>query len=250
MPFSLSPALFLASIVFSLLLCVHVVRSKRELYWLFIILIFQPLGGLVYFVAILLPEIVRGPTARRLGETARATLDPGRDYRTAKAAYDDTPSVQNAMKLAEAAMALEKWGEADGLYATAMQGLYADDPALMVGRAHALLELDRPAEALDLLDRAKDFGDAGVSPQAALARARALHAQGRDMEAEGAYQDAVKRMPGLEAPARYAVFLARTDRREQALETLAEIDKRAAKTPEPFRKEAKTWRDHAADGIG
>ncbi|HYF22084.1 MAG TPA: hypothetical protein VD929_01675 [Caulobacteraceae bacterium] len=250
MPFSLSPTLFLASIVFSLLLCVHVVRSKRELYWLFIILIFQPLGGLVYFVAIMLPEILRGPTARRLGETARETLDPGRDYRTAKAAYEDTPSVQNTMKLAEAAMALEKWDEADGLYAVAMQGLYAEDPALMVGRAHALLELQRPAEALGLLDQARGFGDAGVSPQAALARARALHALDRRMEAEGAYLDAVARLPGLEAPARYAVFLAETERKDQARDTLAEIDKRMAKTPGPFRKEAKTWRDHAAERIG
>jgi Ca2+-binding RTX toxin-like protein len=39
------------SLLFSILLCVHVVRTGREMFWLFIILIFQPIGGLVYFVA-------------------------------------------------------------------------------------------------------------------------------------------------------------------------------------------------------
>ena len=35
------------SLVFSILLCVHVVRSGREMYWLFIILAFQTVGGIV-----------------------------------------------------------------------------------------------------------------------------------------------------------------------------------------------------------
>ena len=64
------------SLLFSILLCVHVVRSGREMYWLFIILMFQPLGGLVYLVAIVMPEMMRGPAARKMGEAARDTLDP------------------------------------------------------------------------------------------------------------------------------------------------------------------------------
>src|SRR5205085_420411 len=40
------------SLIISVLLCVHVVRTHRELYWLWIILLFQPLGGLVYLIAI------------------------------------------------------------------------------------------------------------------------------------------------------------------------------------------------------
>ena len=52
------------SLLFSILLAVHVVRTGREMYWLFIILMFQPLGGVVYAIVHVLPDIFGGSTAR------------------------------------------------------------------------------------------------------------------------------------------------------------------------------------------
>ena len=47
--------LFLAglSLAFSIAMCIHAVRSGQQMYWLFIILAFQPIGGLVYLFVIL-----------------------------------------------------------------------------------------------------------------------------------------------------------------------------------------------------
>ena len=39
---------------------VHVVRTGREAHWLWIILGFQPLGGLIYFLTNVLPDLVGG----------------------------------------------------------------------------------------------------------------------------------------------------------------------------------------------
>ena len=50
------------SLVFSILLCVHVVRTGREMYWLMIILMFQPLGGVVYAIINVLPDLTGGST--------------------------------------------------------------------------------------------------------------------------------------------------------------------------------------------
>ena len=117
------------------MLCIHVVRTGRELFWLWIIILAQPIGGLIYLVAILLPELLGGRTARRLSQAARATLDPNKAYREAKAAHDDSPTVANAMRLAQAAAALGKHDEAEALYREAAQGVHADDPTLLLGRA-------------------------------------------------------------------------------------------------------------------
>jgi hypothetical protein len=54
------------SLVFSILLCIHIVRSGREVYWLFIILASQPLGGIVYALVHALPELIGSATARKL----------------------------------------------------------------------------------------------------------------------------------------------------------------------------------------
>lgn len=152
-------------------------------------------------------------------------------------------------RLARAAAALGRHGEAESLYGQAAQGIHAEDPTLLLGRAVALIELGRFAEALGLLDLLGQDADKGRTPAAALALGRAYEGVGRMAEAESAYQWAVERLPGLEALGRYAAFMARTDRREEATEAIAEMDRRIAKANPQFRKEARGWRDLAAQAL-
>ena len=238
------------SLAFSIALCVHVVRSHREMYWLWIILMFQPLGGLVYLIAIVVPEFSGGTTAQKMRKAARETLDPQREYREAAKAVDDAPTVANRARLAVAATGLGKHAEAERLYAEALQGMYADDAQLLLGRANALIELNRSAEALPLLDVIAAQGSGARAPQLAMARGRALHAVGRQAEAEPLLKQACDQVPGFEGMARYAAFLAQTGRKTEAREIVADIDKRLAKTHAQFRKEAKAWRDMAASAAG
>lgn len=236
-------------LLLSVLLCVHVVKTGREMYWLFIILAFSPLGGIVYALIYLLPELMGGKTARNLGKAARHAIDPEREYREAKALTEDSPTVTNRMRLAAAASELGRHDEAERLYAEAAHGIHAEDTALLFGRARALVELDRAAEALPLLEQLGELGEAGRTPHAALLMGRAYHALGRDAEADTAYGWAAGRLPGLEGLARYAAFLAETGRRSEAEEALGELDKRASRATGQFKKEARAWRDFAADAL-
>ena len=83
-----------------------------------------------------------------------------------------------------------------------------------------------------------------------MALGRAYAALGRDGEADTALSWASAHLPGFEGMARYAVFLAQSGRKDEARETLAEINKRLAKTHSHFRKEARGWRDLAAGAVG
>jgi len=237
------------SLLFSIALCVHVVRTNQAMYWLMIILMLQPLGGIVYLVAILLPSLAGGTAARRAVRSARETLDPTREYREARAANDDSPTVHNQMRLAKAAAALDQHDEAERLYAAAATGIHADDPVLLLGRATALVELGRHAEALEILDRLGQDAEKGRSPQAALTLGRAYEGLGRTAEADTAYQWAAGRLPGLEGLGRYAAFLARAGRAGEAREALTEIDRRLAGANPQFRKEGRIWRDLAARAL-
>ena len=153
------------------------------------------------------------------------------------------------MKLAEAAMGMGRWDEAEKLYGGAAQGFYADDPALLLGRARAQLELNRPQDALGQIEHLAALGGL-MPPQGELLRGRALHALGRLGEAERAYKAAYDRLPGLEPIARYAAFLAEVGRKDEAQTLLKDIQARAAKTHGPFRSEAMVWRDFAQQKIG
>lgn len=243
-------SLFGLSLIFSIGLCVHAVRTGQNYFWLWIILLFQPLGGVVYLVAVVLPGIMGGPTVRKAGEAARETLDPTRDYRRAKADVDQTPTVHNRMRLAAAAGELGRWDEAEAQYRIAAQGVHADDTALMAGLAQALTELGRFEEALPVLERLGKEGDPGHNPQIGLLFARVYEGLGRLREADDYFRTAGMQVPGLEGLARYAAFMARSGRGAEAREMLAEIDRRLARTNRRFQREGRMWRDLAADAIG
>ena len=245
MPFFGGGLLFL---LIAIALCVHVVRTNQQIFWIFVILFIPVLGSLVYLAAVVVPEMVGGTRAKRMGMAARDALDPTREYRTAKAAATDSPTVHNRMRLAAAAASLGRHAEAEQLYSEAATGIHADDPALLLGRANALIELGRAPEALPLLDRLSEEQPTRA-PSTALAQARVYEALGHYKEADAAYQWAAGRLPGLEALARYAAFLANTGRKQEAADNLAEIDRRIERSNPQFRREGRPWRDLAAQAL-
>ncbi len=237
------------SLLFSVALCVHAVRTNQSLYWLLIILLLQPFGGVVYLLVILLPQLTGGPAARRIGAGALQALDPNREYREARRACDDAATVHNRMRLAKAAQSLGRHEEAEKLFAEAAQGIHEDDPVLLLGRAVSLTELGRFEEALTLMDRLEQEGEEAHTPAARLAWGRIYEGLGRMSEAETNYQSANERLPGLEGLGRYAAFLARTGRKNEAREALVEIDRRLARSTPQFRREGRPWRDLAAHAL-
>ena len=91
----------------------HVISTNREKYWIFIIIIAPGLGCLIYFLTQILPDLGQTRTARSLKQEAVRKLDPSRELREARRAFDMVESVENRLRLADALMALGKWGEAE-----------------------------------------------------------------------------------------------------------------------------------------
>ena len=240
---------FLIPLILSIALCFHIVKTGQDTFWLWIVLMFQGVGSLAYIAIILIPSLLKGPSARKLSAGARDVLDPGREYREAKALAEDAPTVANRMRLAAAAAAQGRFAEAEQLYREAATGVHAEDPALLLGRARALVELGQYAEALPVLEGLAGQGEEGNTPQAVLARARVYQGLKRLEEAETAYRWAAERMPGFEAMARWTAFLGATGRMAEARDNLSEIDRRIARLSGPFRKEALGWRQLAAEKV-
>ena len=233
----------------SLLCGIHAVRSGRMQPWLWILVIGGPLGATIYVAAVLVPEWMGGPTARKLGAAARATLDPERDYRAAKLALEDTQTVGNRMRLAQATALLGRWEEAEEAWSQCVVGQFADDPVVLLGHANALIELGRFDEALKRLEALSALGKENDTGPAALAYARTYEGLGRNAEADAPYRFAADRMPGLEAACRYAAFMARTGRKGDAQIALAEIERRYGKVNPQLRGLDRAWVDMAARAV-
>jgi hypothetical protein len=233
----------------SIIAAIHIVRTGRPYFWLFICLLVPGIGPLVYLIVEVLPELFRGPTARRMGKAAGAALDPERDYRAAKLALTETETVGNKVRLAQAAAGLDRWAEAEPLWRDSLTGPFADDPVVLLGHANALIELERYDEALAQLDKLAAVNAAETGP-AALAFARAYEGAGRLAEAEAPYRFAADKVPGLQAGARYVAYLAKIGRMDDARTGFAEIERRFAKIASTLQKHERPWRDLAARAVG
>ena len=234
----------------SVLCGIHVLRTGREMFWLWLFIIGPLIAPAFYLFAVLIPEWMGGRTARGLGRATQQALDPDRDYRNAMRALEETPTIGNRMKVAQAAAALGRWDDAEAQWAQCVDSHWAEDPAVLMGHANALLELGRYQEALARLEQLKKLGREGETPVVALAFARAYEGLGRNQEADDAYRFAADRVPGLEAGGRYVAFMAKAGRREDAEIGLAELDRRLTKIAPPLRAEARVWRDIAAKALG
>ena len=71
----MSPIIIL-SLILQVACCVHVVRTGRPLYWVFILLLFSYIAVLVYFIAEVLPDLRHSPSARRAARSVRSHIDP------------------------------------------------------------------------------------------------------------------------------------------------------------------------------
>lgn len=221
----------------------HVFSTGRSLWWLLPIFLLPPFGAVAYAIHVMAPDLFR--SGRRVAVQTSRALDPGREYREARTALEETPTVRNRARLATAAAALGRHDEAERLFGEAAQGVHADDPALLLGRAVALLELNRAQDALDALSRVKGEH----SPSHTLALGRAYDALGRVEDANATLKLATELVPGFEGQARYAAFLARHGRRDETRDLVADMDQRLRKLTGPFRKEARHWRDLAAKAL-
>lgn len=216
-------------VIIALLCAIHAVRSGQPLYWLFILFAFPLLGSIVYVVVVYLPNSRLERGARRAVIAAGKALDPQRELREALAAFDDTPTAQNQMRLASALLEAGNGEEAARNYEACLQGPFANDPEIRYGAARAFLECGRYPEALAHLEGIRsakpDFRPEAIT----LLLARAYGGCARKAEARIEFESALARFGTFEASAEYAIWALATGDQETYARLQAEIDKQQKK---------------------
>ena len=99
------PILGFLDIAIAIFFAVHAVRTGRQMYWVFILIIAPFLGSLIYFFAEYLPEVRHSSVARKSARVVKSIVDPNRELREARLAFERTPTVDNRSRLAEALLA-------------------------------------------------------------------------------------------------------------------------------------------------
>lgn len=233
--------LYLLGLAISVPLIVHCIRTGRNTIWVFVLLALPLIGSAVYFFVEVLPDLRNSRTSRRALRGIRTTLDPEGNLRRAENAVKVTGDVASRQQYADELVRLGRSAEAVTIYQNCLTGVFADDPKLLLGYAHAQFAAGDPAGARatldDLIRKNPDF----KSPDGHLLYARALEAEGNLEKALDEFKALAEYYPGAEASVRYAALLKRSGQAQAARDVLQAVLERAKYAPAHYRKAQRDW---------
>jgi hypothetical protein len=235
-------------VIVAIYFAVHAVRSRQNIYWLFILFAFPLLGSVVYFFAIYLPSLRQSRGARAATRAITQLVDPNRAVREARANFERAPTVEHRMRLGAALLEAGEAGEALEHYQAAANGPFATDAALLLGLARAQFAIrDHVAAETTLSSLFANSPQARQQPEPALLYARTLAA----LDAPGtraAFEQAVARASDAAPRCLFADWLAaqpnEVDRR-RAGSLYAEIAHDAKHWPRHAREHNREWLQRA-----
>jgi hypothetical protein len=244
------PILVLLSIALQIACAVHVVRSGRPLYWIWILFIGSYLAVIVYVIAAVIPDLRNDPRSRQAARTVLRTFDPERQRRMIQQRLEVADTVDNRRALAEECMRTRDFANAAELYRSMLKGVYATDATFLLGLAQAQADGNDSAGARATLDMLFSTNPNFRSTDAELLRARVLEAQGDLDQALEHYRALALSYPGEEARFRYGALLKQRERFGEARTVFREMLARAKHAPGYYRKKEKDWLDSAQRELG
>ncbi len=239
------PILVVLSLALQIGCAIHVVRSGRQLYWIWILMIGSYLAVLVYVITAVIPDLRNDPRSHRAARQVLQTIDPERRRRQIKQRLEMADTVDNRRALAEESLRMGDFANATELYQSILKGMYATDASFQLGLAQSQAGASDFAGARDTLDRLFESNPGFRSNDAELLRARVLQSQGDVEAALDSYRTLSTSYAGEEARFRYGALLKECGRFSDARDVFGDMLKRAKHAPRYYKKKEKVWLDSA-----
>jgi hypothetical protein len=239
------PILVVLSLALQIGCAIHVVRSGRQLYWIWILLIGSYLGVIVYVIAAVIPDLRNDPRSRSAARQVLHTFDPERRRRQIEQRLDVADTVDNRRALAEESLRMGDFTNAAELYRSILKGMYSTDATFLLGLAQSQAGAEEFAGAHETLTRLFETNPSFRSNDAELLRARVLQAQGDAEQALDCYRALATSYAGEEARFRYGALLKQRGRFSEARDVFGDMLKRAKNAPRYYKKKEKVWLESA-----
>lgn len=193
-------------VLIALFFAVHVVRTRQALIWLLVLFVFPLVGSLVYAIVVFFPDSKVGRGTHQTLEAVARTLDPDKELREARSAFELVPTAHNEMRLAHALLDSGNAKEAAQHYDACLRGTFVNDSDVRLYTARAFLECGRADHALPHLQVIRTSHPHFNTEQVSLLTARALSAVGRKEDARSEFTYALNRFGSFEVTAEYAIW--------------------------------------------
>jgi hypothetical protein len=226
-------------------LIVHVIKTGRNMLWIWAIALLPGIGSIAYVVAEILPEVLGGTTARRAKSGVSRMLDPDRELRRASVEVEVSGNVDARRRLAEELFERSQFAAAIDVYRGGLKGIFEHDPTLLLGLARAQFARQDFTAARATLEQLTQHNPDFKSADAQLLYARTLEGLDSLDEAERAYAAMAPGYPGAEARLRYGLLLKRRGKPSEAHRVLKDLLDGAKLGPAHYRRAQAEWLERA-----
>ena len=235
------PVVVILSLALQIGCAVHVVRSGRPMYWIWLILIGSYLAVAVYILAAVLPDLRHDPRGRKAASKAMQVIDPQRRRRELQRRLELSNTIDNRRHLAEECLQLGDYANAQELFQSLLTGMYATEPGFMLGLAHAQAGGGEYAAARHTLEALIAANPNFKSSDGHLLYARCLEELGDIDAALEEYRVLADSYPGEEGRYRYGRLLGRHQRLAEARDVFEAQLRRAKLMPGYYRRKEQAW---------
>lgn len=201
----------------------HALKTGRPYWWLFVIMGFPVMGCVIYYFVEVFPGSREHRSAHKTARKLVKALQPDADLKRRAEELEICGSVDNKMAMAEECFNHQMYPEAVSLYASCLNGAFANDGNILFGLARAAIEGGDWNKAADALTRLQQDAPKVRPLEVRLLQARLLQGQGETDAAIAAYRALLPEFVGLEARYRYGDLLASMGQHEAATHVFNEV---------------------------
>ena len=235
------PILTALVLMIQIAFAIHVVRSGREVFWIYIIVFVPLIGCAVYFFTQVLPELGNSRTVRRAGNSFANVVAPHRGLKQCREELAMSNTLDNRLRLADECLNANLVDEAIDIYTGSLYGAYENDPDILLKLAKAYFRAGDNEKTKVTLLRLIEVNPDYKSDDGHLLYARSLENLNLLADAEKEYEVLARSYPGEEARARYGMLLIKIGKKEKARVVFGDISVRVKRAPKYYKQKEKEW---------
>ena len=229
------------SLIIQIAFAIHVVKTGREIYWVYIIMFLPGIGAGLYFFTQVLPDLGQSRTINTAKNSLIKAIDPQRELRKRKQQLALANTLDNKLKLAEECFDANMITDAIELFQVCLKGVGEGDPNIMVKLANAYFANQDYEMAMQTLDETIKLNPNYNSPDGHLLYARSLEKLQRFDQALEEYSALSETYPGEEGRVRFGLLLLKLEQPNKAIEVFNQTITRSKLAPKFYQKKEKHW---------
>ncbi len=152
--------------IFQLLLIIHMIKRNKPFVWLWLIVFLPYIGGLVYFIMEVLPELIHSQSVNNMGNAIDGKFHPNRKIEDLERLVKRQGTISNIVQLADAYSEAGNYEKAVELYKSCLQGPYEHDGEIQFKIVNSLFRAGNIPFAQEALRIFKEHNEISNQEQA------------------------------------------------------------------------------------